>query len=332
MNISPSAVSFVFQQPADLQERSAQTAPVDPPLMRGKRGLFGKGKGLSFGFGNKPPASIPSAPKPKPGPSFKPGSALTPSGSTFKDVGQTVIHANKVKANDELIMANLRKQAPISVAEATKRLIDAESLVKAGVISTGPTASRVARDAFISAGITGLVSAPVNVAAYAGSVATGESIKANYAPGVLPPPFLPGAAAQSKPTPADAVTASDSLGTRLNEVESTLLGMASAVMFMLGDTSRVFTKNESWPTDDAGRLNNLEKLLSTSEQHFKKAARQNEIVFKPYKPGEKIPDDAKGRLDLIEKKLERMTQSYEKLRILGAIKHSEREEHTSTLA
>lgn len=335
--ITPTATrAFIPQQSPHIQDTSEhagpQEVPAAPPLVRSKRGLFGKGKSLSFGFGNKPAASLPSAPKPKPGPSFKPGSALTPPGSKLKDVGQTVIHANKVKANDELIMANLRKQAPISVAEATKRLIDAESLVKSGVISTGPNASRVARDAFISAGITGLVSAPINVGAYAGSVAAGESIKANYAPGVLPPPFLPGAAAQSKSTSAEAATAPDSLGTRLDEVESTVLGMASAVMFMLGDTSSVFTKNESWPKDDAGRLNNLEKLLGTAEHHLKKAARQNDIVFKPYKPGEKIPEDAKGRLDLLKKKLERMTESYDKLRILAAIKHSEREEQAAILA
>ncbi len=38
----------------------------------------------------------------------------------------------------------------------------------------------------------------------------------------------------------------------------------------------------------------------------------------------KKPEDAKGRLDLLEKKLERITDSCEKLRILAAIKHSER--------
>ena len=92
---------------------------------------------------------------------------------------------NKIKANDELMMANLRKQAPISVAEAAKRVFDADRLVKAGVIDTGPSALRVARDAAISAGITGMVSAPINVAAYAGSVAAGERIKSSYAPGVL---------------------------------------------------------------------------------------------------------------------------------------------------
>ncbi|WP_254865858.1 hypothetical protein [Pseudomonas fluorescens] len=337
MIITPSTVPFIPQQPAHfeppLPAESHNADPAQQSLVRNKRGLFGKGRGSSSWFSSKPPAVIPSAPKPKPGPSFKPGSSLTPPGSKFKDVGQTVIHANKVKVNDEAMMANLRKHSPISVAEATKRLIDAESLVKAGVIATGPNASRVARDAFISAGITGLVSAPINVAAYAGSVATGETIKAHYAPGVLPPPFLPGAAAQtSKPQTESVATSEGSISTRLGEVESKLLGMASAVMFVLGDTSSVFTKSESWPKDESGRLSNLEKLLHLSEQHLKKATRQNGIVFKPYKPGETIPGEAKGRLELMEKKLERMTESYEKLRIFAAIKQSEQEEKASITA
>ena len=278
---------------------------------------------------------------PKPGPLPKQKSPPKPdvfskaSGGSFKDVGQAVIHANKVKASDAVLLSNLRSHSSMTVAEATKRLIDAQSLVKSGVIETGPKASRVARDAFISAGISGLVSAPVNVAAYAGSVATGEKIKAQYAPGVLPPPFLPGAAAQSKTSTVQSEPAEspqDSIAAQLDETESKLLGMASAVMFILGDTSHVFTKDQSWPNDESGRLNNLEKLLHLSEQHLKKATRQNGIVFKPYKPGETIPEEAKGRLELMEKKLGRMVESYEKLRVFAAIKQSEQEEKASTTA
>lgn len=258
----------------------------------------------------------------------------------FKGAGQAFLNAERIKANDELLMANLRKQAPISVAEAAKRLIDAESLVKAGVISTGPNASRVARDAFISAGITGLVSAPINVGAYAGSAAAGESIKSSYTPGVLPPPFLPGAANSPKPAtvavaPTQSSTVStspDPLSQRLDEVEMKLLGMASTVMFALGDTSSVFTKDENWPSERGARLNNMEKLLGVAEQHFKKAARQNALVFKPYKPGEAIPTEPKERLDLMERKLERMVDTFEKLRYLAAMKDSENKAGTSTVA
>lgn len=283
----------------------------------------------------RPP--VPPKPAPKPVAPIKPGPAPKPAGGGFKDAGKTVIHANKIKANDALMMANLRKQAPVNVAEAAKRVLDADRLVKAGVIDTGPSALRVARDAAISAGITGMVSAPINVAAYAGSVAAGEKIKSSYAPGVLPPPFLPGATsppkdgasavqADSKPAPADVISR------RMDDLEMKLLGMASTVMLLLGDTSRVFTKSDSWPTDDVGRLSNLETILGLSEQHLKKAARQNGIVFKPYKPGETTPADAKGRLDLIEKKFERMVESYENLRLLAAIKASQRETGASVTA
>ncbi|MBN2974564.1 hypothetical protein JWR99_00560 [Pseudomonas sp. MAFF 301381] len=254
----------------------------------------------------------------------------------FKGTGQAVIHANKIKVQDELLLTNLRKQAPISVADAAKRLIDADKLVKAGVISTAPNASRVARDAFISAGITGIVSAPINVASYAGSVATGESIKANYAPGVLPPPFLPGAGSAPKPQASSSTestpSAPDPINARLEEAEMKVLGMASTVMFILGDTRSVFTKDEGWPTDNAARLNNLEKLLGVSEQQLKKAARQNGLVFKPYKPGDAIPTKPEQRLDLIDKKFERMVDTHEKLRFLAAMKEAENKAGAVTTA
>ncbi|QTV20297.1 hypothetical protein J9321_16900 [Pseudomonas fluorescens] len=263
---------------------------------------------------------------------MKPGQPL--SVDKFKEAGQVIVHANKIKVSDELLMTQLRKQAPISVAEAAKRVIDANSLVKAGVISTGPNASRVARDAFISAGITGLVSAPINVAAYAGSVASGESIKSSYAPGVLPPPFLPGAASPPKATGGSAPVQStpssaDPISAQLDEVEMKLLGMATTVMFTLGDTSSVFTKDDTWPTDNVGRLGNLEKLLGVSEQHLKKATRQNGLVFKPYKPGLPTPTEPKDRLDLMEKKFACMTEAYEKLRFLAAMKDSQNKAEAS---
>lgn len=355
MIITPSTAIFVPQEPARSQEPPANVTPpsaelAQQPLARTKRS---KGTGFFSWFGSKPPASLPSVPKlkpkpdvppavtPKPGPAPKPvippKLGISPKLTTpsFKDLGQAVIHANKVKTNDALLLSNLRSHSPITVAEATKRLIDAQSLIKSGVIETGPKASRVARDAFISAGITGLVSAPVNVAAYAGSVASGETIKSQYAPGVLPPPFLPSAAAQSKTTTTPTEPSTPpvaSIATQLDEAESKLLSMASVVMFVLGDTSSVFTKDESWPKDDTGRLGNLEKLVTLSEKHLKKAMRQNGFPFQLYKAEGEMPTDAKGRLGLIEKRFEHMTGAYEKLRIFAAIKQSENETKASAIA
>jgi hypothetical protein len=344
MIITTPTLAYIPQLSATIDKPAAPTVvrnsdTTAQPLARSKRGI--KDKGIFSLFGSKssaaPPVVVPPRPQvppkptvsppPKPKPSNKPsGSGLPTPINRFQNVASAVIHANKVKQNDALLLASLSKQTPkISVAEAAKRLIDADSLVKAGVISSAPKASQVARDAFISAGITGIVSAPVNVGAYAGSVAAGESIKATYAPGVLPPPFLPSAATAPKAvqSPAPAET---TLGAQLEDAETKLLGMASTVMFILGDTKSVFTKNESWPKDEPGRLGNLEKLLDVSEQQLKKATRQNGIIFKPYKPGMTPPVDAKGRLELIEKRFERMAESYEKLRVFAAIKQSENEE------
>lgn len=350
MIITTPAATFTFQQPATVDDAVAPTAPgnSDPheqPLARSKRGI--KDRGLFSWFGSKPaavppvvvPVKPPVALKPVVPPTPKPRTTGKPPGAgqlspthRFQNLGDAVVHANKVKKDDALLLANLAKQSPkISVAEAAKRLIDADSLVKAGVISTAPKAGQVARDAFISAGITGMVSAPINVGAYAGSVATGEAIKANYAPGVLPPPFLPSATSQPKSV-TPAVQSETALGPQLDDAEAQLLGMASTVMFILGDTQSVFTKNEGWPKDDAGRLSNLEKLLDVSEQQLKKATRQNGIIFKPYKPGTPVPADAKARLELIEKRFERMAESYEKVRVIAAIKQSENEEHALATA
>ncbi|WP_257627098.1 hypothetical protein [Pseudomonas sp. Xaverov 259] len=352
MNITTSIIPLIPQVPV-----LDNTAPAQPERYKGDLDHFPLAqkelgvKSLNFLFkgwrgGRTPhiptpppvPPRPPLPPKPAPKPvAPKPGPAPKPAGGGFKDAGKTVIHANKITASDELMMANLRKQAPVSVAEAAKRVLDADRLVKAGVIDTGPSALRVARDAAISAGITGMVSAPINVAAYAGSVATGERIKSSYAPGVLPPPFLPGATVAPKNgapvEPIDATPApTDTIGPRLDDFETKLLGMASTVMILLGETDRVYTKDERWPTDEAGRLSNLEKLLGFSEQHLKKATRRNGINFKPYRPGEPIPADTKGRLDLIEKKFQRMLESYENLRLLAAMKASQRETETTTTA
>lgn len=361
MNITPSMVPFIPLQPISSGEPAVQSGlykadPGDEPLAPLKGEVQSKNLGFQFWGGRgrsripsppppppppPPPRPRPTAPlRPKPDPApIKPGPAPKVSGGGFKDAGKTIIHANKIKAKDELMMTNLRKQAPISVAEAAKRVIDADSLVKSGVISTGPNALRVARDAAISAGVTGLVSAPINVGAYAGSVSLGETIKASYTPGVLPPPYLPSASTSPKKDvpvepvePASAPAQADTFGPRLDDIEMKVLGMASTVMLLLGEKDHLYTKDEHWPTDDAGRLSNLEKLLAFSEQQFKKAARQNSIVFKPYKPGEQIPADAKGCLDLIEKKLERMIESYDNLRLLAAVKASQNESEASATA
>ena len=344
MIITTPTVPFVSLQPATVDKPVVPTVPSssdihEQPLARSKRGI--KDRGFFSWFGSKPPAVPPVAvpvkppvalkpvvpPTPKPRTTGKPSGAGQPAPDhRFQNLGDAVIHANKVKKDDALLLANLAKQSPkMSVAEAAKRLVDADSLVKAGVISTAPKAGQVARDAFISAGITGMVSAPINVGAYAGSVATGEAIKANYAPGVLPPPFLPSATSQPKSV-TPAVHSETALGPQLDDAEAQLLGMASTVMFILGDTQSVFTQNESWPKDDTGRLSNLEKLLDVSEQQLKKATRQNGIIFKPYKPNTTVPADAKARLELIEKRFERMAESYEKVRVIAAIKQSENEE------
>lgn len=338
MRITTPAIPFVpplaesFVEPPVIDE----PASVEPRAERTKRGIKGLFRRTSHSVDLPPPTPpfiTPKSLKPLPskfGTSSSPGLPPhhSPPGSPtdkFKSLGQTVIQAKKIQANDEVLLANLRKHSTITVADATKRLIDAESLVKAGVISTGPNASRVARDAFISAGITGLVSAPINVAAYAGSAATGEAIKAQYAPGVLPPPFLPGATSQAKGAgPASTPSADTPGNAQLDDMETRLLGFATSVMFLFGDTRTAFTKDASWPADEAGRLVNLEKLLNTTEQQLKKASRQNGLIFRPFHAKGPVPTDTAGRLAVMEQKYTRMNETSQKLLNLKALELSER--------
>ena len=151
-------------------------------------------------------------------------------------------------------------------------------------------------------------------------------------PGASSPPKKGDAAEHVDSTPDSTADSAGTIDQRLDDFEIKLLGMGSTVMILLGENNRVFTKSERWPTDNDARLSNLEKILRFSEQQLKKITRQNGIIFKPYKPGEPIPADAEGRLDLIDKKFKRMDEAYENLRLLAALKASQRKTQAPAIA
>ncbi|WP_256677467.1 hypothetical protein [Pseudomonas sp. L13] len=192
------------------------------------------------------------------------------------------------------------------MADVTQRLLDADRLVKAGVISTSPSTGKMIKDAFITAGVNGMVSAPINVGAYAGSVAAGEAIKGQYVPGTLPPPHLPGVAKPEPASQADAPSTADvpapSTTPHLDRVEKVVVQFANVLYTLAaGKDDERFAMNDSWPKERGARLSNLERIMSVSETHMKQVAPENGVNFEPYVEPQTSPGTG-GRLGLIERR------------------------------
>ncbi|UEH07867.1 MULTISPECIES: hypothetical protein [Pseudomonas] len=212
----------------------------------------------------------------------------------------------------------------VSMADVTQRLLDADRLVKAGVISTSPSTSKTVKDAFINAGVNGMVSAPINVGAYAGSVAAGEAIKGQYVPSPVapPPPHLPGVAQpDQKPMPQTvAPPAPDEPApgaTRhLDRVEKVVLEFANVVMTLAsGSTADRLAIGDAWPKERGARLTNLEQLLSVSETHMRQVAEDNGVIFKPHIESSTSPSTG-GRLGVIERRYDAMEKAAERIMTL----------------
>ncbi|WP_241194413.1 hypothetical protein [Pseudomonas synxantha] len=222
----------------------------------------------------------------------------------------------------------------VSVADVTQRLLDADRLIKAGVISTSPSTGKTIKDAFINASVNGIVSAPINVGAYAGSVAAGEAIKGQYVPSPLPPPHLPGVAKPdpattpqvTAPTTTDAPTPS---ATRhLDRVEKVVLEFANVIIVLAsGNTEDRLVMGDAWPKEREARLANLEQLLSVSETHMKQVAEENGIIFKRHIESQASPGTG-GRLGVIERRYRALENAADRI---IAVKETETKKNAATV-
>ncbi|RFD34316.1 hypothetical protein CER19_00655 [Pseudomonas sp. GL93] len=211
----------------------------------------------------------------------------------------------------------------VSVADVTQRLLDADRLVKAGVISTSPSTGKMVKDAFINAGVNGMVSAPINVGAYAGSVAAGEAIKGQYVPSpvVPPPPHLPGVAQPDQKATPPVVTpyAPDEpapVATRhLDRVEKVLLEFANLIITLAGNTGDRLAMGDAWPKEREARMRNLEQLLDVSETHMKQLAEDHDLIFKPHIESQTSPG-AGGRLGVIERRYHALKKTVDRIMTL----------------
>lgn len=206
----------------------------------------------------------------------------------------------------------------LTIAEAVTRLSDADKMVKAGVISKSLSGATVARDAAIGAAVTGLVSAPINIGAYAGSTAAAERIKASYLPIAMSPPTpiakssveLPTAEATAKSAAADDV---ETLYPRMNDAQiHAFMATNQSMVLKFGETGTALLPDQQWPKEPLERLKQLENLLDHAEIHTKEVTEDYEVFFKPYLAAEKPAEGLGGaaaRLDTIEKRIAALNKS-----------------------
>lgn len=213
---------------------------------------------------------------------------------------------------------------PKDMVQVAQNLMVADRLVKAGVFNTSPAASTVARDAFVSAGISGLVSAPLSIGTYAGSVWSGETIKAQFSNNtpLLPPAHQP---APSKQVPVaqtnetePVVAAQDSeAGTtvaRLGLAELRIEVIANNVMAMRqGTDAPALQMSDSSSRTPSERLETLEALYKTAEEQLKSLGDEHDMLFRPYIATSAEGTDEKSRMDVIDKKFEALNKFVGKL-------------------
>jgi len=212
--------------------------------------------------------------------------------------------------------------APKTLAEVTQNLIVADRLHKAGVFSTSPKLGTVARDAFVNAGVNGLVSAPLSIATYAGSAWTGEAIKGQYAAQtpVLPPVHQPAPSTQGTTPTGSISTQNANVDTRLALAELRIEVVANNIMAIREGTDATALKLVERDSQSPGeRLAALEALYDVAENQLKMIGDENDMIFRPYKEasGATTGTDS-SRLDSLDKRFEAVNKFIGKLIVLKA--------------
>ncbi|WLH67881.1 hypothetical protein [Pseudomonas sp. FP2309] len=258
----------------------------------------------------------------------KAGRPLDKDGKIARDKASMVKGNNE--AHEQLLPPKITQQVidwknkapkPVSlpkmtIADATARMMDAEKMVKAGVIPSSPSAARVARDSAISAGITGVVSAPINIAAYAGSTAASEQIKASYLPQPMVPPTPSANSLVGRPEAPKEPDVTP-LYPRMDDAQVTAFTVTNQTMALrYGDTKAGFLPSQNWSKDPLERMTQLEDLLDFAEEHTKELADLHEVFFKPHL-ADKAPatgmDGLAARLGTIENRISKLNQAQAKV-------------------
>ena len=206
---------------------------------------------------------------------------------------------------------------PTTFGDVAGNLIAADRLVKAGVFKTGPSLKTVTRDAVVNATVNGLVSTPLSIGTYAGSVWSGETIKGNFSANtpLLPPAHLPapsqmanGVAAASGTTgEQDAAT----INLRLDNAELKMLLLTNTLQTLVeGGEGKALGKSPDWPTGVNERLETLDKIYSGAEKALQAVAEENEFIFKPYKDESATGSSSvTHQLDVLDKRSNQISKS-----------------------
>lgn len=242
-------------------------------------------------------------------------------GDVAPPVGQVIPSANNaiIKWSKQISggsPANKSEIPPIkNLAELTQRMMDAEKMIKSGVIPSSPGVKNVALEAATNAAISGVVSAPISVGAYGASTAWGESIKASY----LPIPLLPQApgtksiadASSAKATAAPEAKELDAetkaLYSKMDSLQvSAFASTNTAMALQLGNIDKGWLPSAEWSNDPVKRMAQLEELLDRSEAITCEVAQHCEVFFKAYLPSKDAPEGVAGlaeRVDTAQRRL-----------------------------
>ncbi|MBJ2178228.1 hypothetical protein JC795_08470 [Pseudomonas veronii] len=249
--------------------------------VRSKRGIdFGRFFRRPTHSTSRVPSGTPGKYTPVKGSSFSnPPSAPAPN-KPFRDL----ISNNRFGSTT---LPSRSHPVPKTFGEVAQNLVTADRLVKAGVFKTGPDLKTVTRDAFVNAAVNGLVSTPLSIGTYAGSVWSGEQIKGAFSANtpLLPPAHQPAPSQQngvagSAPSPSSP----QDLALHLDNAELKLLLVSNTIQaYTEGSEGQALDKSPDWPTETTARLDMLEKQYNTVESNLELISKENDFIFRPFK-------------------------------------------------
>ncbi len=179
---------------------------------------------------------------------------------------------------------------PSTFGDVATNLVAADRLVKAGVFKTDSSLKTVTRDAFVNASVNGLVSTPLSIGTYAGSVWSGEHIKGSFSANtpLLPPAHQPAPSQQTNGVTAgqDRTGEQDAeiINLRLDNAELKMVFAVNTIQALVeGGEGNALGKHPNWPTEINARLDTIEKQYMAAEKNLAAFAEENDFVFKPYK-------------------------------------------------
>lgn len=336
----PVPTARTINYPVDLSDAPASSG-VDnsgvgtgEALVRKKRGF--KVPGFRMPTPNSRPYDIPSHGTPG---VYTAKSRFTPSKvnvQTPKSSGSA--NSNSINKFRDLIfnasrsstpaVAPLAVSAPKTFGDVASNLVAADRLVKAGVFKTDASLKTVVRDAFVNASVNGVVSTPLSIGAYAGSVWSGETIKGSFSANtpLLPPAHQPAPSQQSyggsKVETVDSKAQDDAtIKLRLENAELKILFAGNTILAMLGggDADAV-EENPTRPIGTKARLDNLERLYGAAERSMRLVAEKNDFIFRPYKADTTSePQSDEARLDILEKRYEEINSKIGFMNAVGEV-------------